>query len=392
MNEIDTHSAFMALALQQARSALYLTSPNPRVGCVITSEQGTILGQGHTQRAGQAHAEVMALQDAQSRGHAVMGANVYVTLEPCAHTGKTPPCCDALIQAKVRRVFVSILDPNPLVSGQGVARLRAHGIEVHIGLGEHEATELNIGFLKRMKHQMPWVRSKIAASMDGFTATDSGESQWITSAAARADGHAFRAQACCILTGIGTVLADDPSLDVREVHTPRQPDVVILDSSLKTPLSAKIFKPHRRIFIYCALEMDPHSQALIYPSQASSHPWRQKVHALEAQGAVVIGKVQEPQTESDSGPSRTDLTQVLKDLARRQMNEVHVEAGSLLNGALMSQGLVDELLLYMAPTWLGSGKGMSLMPASHALAQAQRFEWLDIHRVGEDLRVRLRRK
>ncbi len=374
----------MALALEEAQRALYLTSPNPRVGCVIVSSSGTLLGQGHTQRAGQAHAEVMALQDAQQRGHCVKGATVYVTLEPCAHTGKTPPCCEALIKAQVKEVFVSILDPNPLVSGQGVSKLRAHGIQVHIGLGADQATELNLGFLRRMRHQMPWVRSKIAASMDGHTATDSGESKWITSASSRADGHAFRAQACCILTGIGTVLADDPSLDVREVNTPRQPDVVILDSSLKIPLDAKILKIQRRTFLYCALEFDPQSQKLLHPVRETSLAMQQKVKALEALGVMVKGQ---PQAQN-----RLDLHYVLKDLAKEQMNEVHVEAGAVLNGALMQENLIDELLLYMAPTWLGSGRGMSLMQKTQTLTQARHFEWQDITRLGEDLRLRLRKK
>ena len=384
MNALDSPSAFMALALKEAERALFLTSPNPRVGCVIVSETGVILGQGHTQKAGQAHAEVMALRDAAQRGHNVKGATVYVTLEPCAHTGRTPPCCEALIQAQVGEVFVSILDPNPLVAGQGAQKLRAQGIKVHIGLGAKEATELNIGFLKRMQHQLPWVRSKIAASMDGHTATDAGQSKWITSAASRADGHAFRAQSCCTLTGIGTVLADDPSMDVRELETPRQPDAVILDSSLKIPLNAKILHLPRRTFIYCALELDPHTQDLIYPDTHTSLAMREKVKALEDLGVKVKGQ---PQAQN-----RLDLQYVLSDLAKEQMNEVHVEAGATLNGGLMSENLIDELLLYMAPTWLGSGRRMSLMQETQTLTQAKHFEWMDFTRLGEDLRLRLRKK
>ena len=384
MKALAPQPAFMDLALELAQRALFLTSPNPRVGCVIVSEDGTLLGQGHTQRAGQAHAEVMALQDAQQKGHSVEGATVYVSLEPCSHVGRTPPCCDALIKAKVKAVYMSILDPNPLVSGQGAAQLRAHGIEVHVGLGADRATELNLGFLKRMQHQMPWVRSKIAASLDGHTATDTGVSQWITSAPSRADGHAFRAQSCCTLTGIGTVLADDPSLDVRELCTPRQPDVVILDSSLRIPLDAKILKIQRRTFIYCALEFDPQSQELIYPNTKESLLLRQKVQALQELGVIVKGQ---PQAQK-----RIDLQHVCRDLAKEQMNEVHVEAGAVLNGALMENDLIDELLLYMAPTWLGSGRGMSLMQKTQALTQAKHFEWKEITRTGEDLRLILRRK
>jgi len=384
MKPHEPQASYMDLALAQARLALYLTSPNPRVGCVIVSPKGDIIGRGHTQRAGGGHAEVMALQDAKSQGKSVKGASVYVTLEPCAHTGRTPPCCDALINAQVGKVFVSILDPNPLVAGQGAARLRANGIDVHIGLGAEQATELNLGFLKRMQHQMPWVRSKIAASVDGHTATDSGESQWITSFEARADGHAYRAQACCVLTGIGTVLADDPTLNVREVQTARQPDVVILDSSLQCPLNAKILSPERRTFIYCALQRDPQTQALIYPNTRQANSLREKVSALEALGVQVLGQ--------PSPKARLELNFVMRDLARLQMNEVHVEAGAVLNGALMAENLIDELILYMAPTWLGSGKGMSLMPKTGSLSQAKHFEWQGVERVGQDLRLCLRRK
>ena len=376
---------FMSEALAEAQKALYLSNPNPRVGCVITSPRGEILGLGHTQAAGQAHAEVMALRDASEKGHSVKGSSVYVTLEPCAHTGRTPPCCDALIHAGVREVFVSLIDPNPLVAGQGIEKLRAHGVTVHIGLGAEKAQALNIGFLKRMQLHTPWIRSKIAASIDGHTATDSGVSQWITSQAARSDGHAYRARACCILTGIGTLLVDDPSLDVRAVPTPRQPDLVVLDSGLRTPLDANIFRPKRRTYIYCALQCDPQSHELIYPeNQVQARALRQKVQALNQLGAVVLGQpIVHPQL---------DLTFVMKDLARLQMNEVHVEAGAILNGGLLKERLVDELVLYMAPSWLGSGKAMSDMPLTQTLADVQQFSWHDVTRIDNDLRLTLRRK
>ncbi|MEI7737600.1 MAG: bifunctional diaminohydroxyphosphoribosylaminopyrimidine deaminase/5-amino-6-(5-phosphoribosylamino)uracil reductase RibD [Betaproteobacteria bacterium] len=384
MNSQEPPNAFMALALEQAQAALFLTSPNPRVGCVITSKSGEVLGQGHTQAAGHAHAEVMALRDASEKGHSVKGATVYVTLEPCAHTGRTSPCCDALIHAGVGEVHVSLLDPNPLVSGQGVARLQAHGISVHLGQGGQEAQELNIGFLKRMRLQTPWIRSKIAASIDGHTATDSGVSQWITCEASRADGHSYRARACCILTGIGTLLADDPSLDVRALETPRQPDLVVLDSSLRTPVNAKIFHPQRRTYIYCALQCDPQSQELIFPDHpAQAHAFKQKVQALNQLGVTVLGQ---PKAQK-----QLDLTYVMTDLARLQMNEVHVEAGAILNGGLLKEGLIDELVLYMAPTWLGSGKAMSVMPLTSTLTRAQQFSWHDITLVDKDLRLTLRR-
>ena len=380
----DPHLSFMELALEQAHAALFLTSPNPRVGCVITSKTGEILGLGHTQAAGHAHAEVMALRDASAKGHQVQGATVYVTLEPCAHTGRTPPCCEALIQAQVQEVFVSILDPNPLVAGQGVARLRAHGVVVHVGLGADKATALNMGFLKRMQHHQPWVRSKIAASIDGHTATDSGESQWITCAASRADGHLFRARACAVLTGIGTLLADDPTLDVRAISTPRQPDLVVLDSGLRTPIKAKIFGPKRRIYLYCGLQSLSYPGELIYPSEPHlAKPLKEKVRALEQLGVQVMGQ--------PVAQKRIDLPFVLKDLARLQMNEVHVEAGAVLNGGLLGEQLIDELILYMAPTWLGSGKGMSNMAKTHALDAAQHFHWHDITRIESDLRLTLRK-
>jgi len=380
----DPHLSFMELALEQAHAALFLTSPNPRVGCVITSQTGEILGLGHTQAAGQAHAEVMALRDAGAKGHKVQGSRVYVTLEPCAHTGRTPPCCEALIQAQVQEVFVSILDPNPLVAGQGVARLRAHGIAVHVGLGADKATELNIGFLKRMQHQQPWIRSKIAASIDGHTATDSGESQWITCAASRADGHFFRARACCVLTGIGTILSDDPTLDVRAIDTPRQPDLVILDPMLRTPVKAKLWAPTRRTYLYCALQSLPGSGELLYPSDPDlAKTMKDKVRALERLGVQVMGQ--------PLAQKRLDLSFLVKDLARLQMNEVHVEAGAILNGGLLGEQLIDELILYMAPTWLGSGKGMSQMAMTGSLDAAQHFRWHDITRIDSDLRLTLRK-
>ena len=247
-------TAFMQQALGLAREALYLTSPNPRVGCVLVGADGSVLGSGHTQRAGEAHAEVMALRDAQANGHDVKGATAYVTLEPCSHQGRTGPCCDALAAAGVARVVVALQDPNPLVAGQGTARLRAAGVQVDAGLLADEAHEMNIGFFKRMTHGTPWVRMKVAASLDGQTALENGVSQWITSAPARDDGHAWRARACAVLTGIGTVLEDDPQLDVRAVPTPRQPTLVVMDSQLETPLTAKLFQPQRPVWIYCATD------------------------------------------------------------------------------------------------------------------------------------------
>jgi diaminohydroxyphosphoribosylaminopyrimidine deaminase/5-amino-6-(5-phosphoribosylamino)uracil reductase len=257
-------------ALQLARSALGTTSPNPSVGCVLTGAAGQTLGEGHTQRAGGPHAEIIALRDAAAKGHDVRGATAWVTLEPCSHHGRTGPCCDALVAAGIRRVVASLADPNPLVAGQGFGRLRAAGIEVEVGAGADEARELNIGFFSRMERQLPWVRLKAAASLDGRTALDNGQSQWITSKAARVDGHAWRARACAILTGVGTVLQDNPRLDVRHVQTPRQPRLVIVDSQLNTPPDAELFSPSREVWIYTACP-DAARQA-----------------ALASRGAVVI--------------------------------------------------------------------------------------------------------
>ena len=279
----------MNQALGLAAQALFLSNPNPRVGCVITAANGHVLGQGFTQQAGGPHAEVMALRDAAAAGRDVRGATAYVTLEPCAHQGRTGPCCDALIQAGVATVVASIADPNPLVAGQGFARLRAAGIEVVVGPGAEESRELNIGFFSRMVRGTPWVRLKVAASLDGTTALHNGASQWITSAAARADGHAWRARSCAVLTGIGTVLADNPVLNVREVPTPRQPQLVVVDSRLQTPPTARLFGvPDRRVFIYAANEDGTRTQA------------------LEARGATVI--------HLPNAHGKVDLPALLRDL------------------------------------------------------------------------------
>lgn len=351
----------MKRALLQANLAVGLASPNPNVGCVIIGAAGDVIGQGHTQQVGGAHAEVMALRDAASRGHSVRGATAHVTLEPCSHHGRTGPCCDALIAAGIKKVVASIADPNPLVSGQGFARLRAAGVEVEIGPGADESRELNIGFFSRMIRKTPWVRMKVAASLDGRTALDNGASQWITSDAARADGHAWRARACAVLTGIGTVREDDPRLDVRLVETPRQPHAVLVDSRLDVPLDAKIFVPGRRLFIYCSID-DGEKRA-----------------ALEARGATVIAL---------PGPAgKVDLAAMLLDLGRREVNELHVEAGDKLNGSLLREGLVDELLVYLAPKLLGQGLGMASFGPITDLSQGIALQFMATESIGPDLRL-----
>ena len=354
-------------ALGQALDARLISPPNPRVGCVLTSAKGEPLGQGHTQRTGGPHAEIMALRDAAAKGHSVHCATAYVTLEPCSHHGRTGPCCDALIAAGIAKVVASIADPNPLVSGQGFARLRAAGIEVEVGPGARESRELNIGFFSRMIRKTPWVRLKVAASLDGKTALNNGSSQWITSEPARRDGHAWRARACAVLTGIGTVLADNPRLDVRLIETPRQPHLAIVDSRLETPLDAHLFIAGRALYIYCAVQNDAKRQA------------------LEARGATVVYL---PQTDLAGSPSgHVDLAAMLRDLAAREVNEVHVEAGQALNGALIAAGLVDELVVYLGPTVIGQGRGMADFGPLTALAQAVPLTFTSSEMLGPDLRI-----
>ena len=351
----------MERAIGLARKGLWLTNPNPRVGCILTSPFGQVLGQGHTQQAGGPHAEIMALRDAAAHGHDVRGATAYVTLEPCSHHGRTGPCCEALVSAGIAKVVASIADPNPLVSGQGFARLQAAGIEVEVGPGAAESRELNLGFFSRMVRKTPWVRLKVAASLDGKTALDDGASQWITSDAARADGHAWRARACAVLTGIGTVLQDDPRLDVRLVETPRQPHLVVVDSRLETPPQARLFVPGRKLFIYTAVE-DSHRRS-----------------ALEARGATVIAL---------PGPGgKVDLAAMLRDLAAREVNELHVEAGFKLNGSFVREGLVDEFLVYLAPKLLGQGQGMASFGPLAGLDEAVPLHFLSTESVGTDLRI-----
>ena len=352
------------LTLALAERAVGLTDPNPRVGCLIVSADGaTVLGQGHTQAAGGPHAEVMALRDAQARGADVRGATVYVTLEPCAHHGRTPPCCDALVAAGVGRVEIALGDPNPLVNGEGTARIAAAGIAVGHAPAEiaRRARELNIGFFARMERGRPWVRMKIAASLDGRTALPNGLSQWITGTASRADGHAFRRRAGAVLTGIGTVLADDPSLDVRLVETARQPMRCVVDARLDTPPTARLFESPSPVLLFTA-STDAARRA-----------------ALAARGAELV--------DVPAHGGRLDLEAVLDALAARHVNEVHVEAGARLNGALLRTGRVDELLAYLAPTLLGEGRGMAALGTLESLSQGLAFDFHDAVKVGADLRI-----
>ncbi|MEO7105863.1 MAG: bifunctional diaminohydroxyphosphoribosylaminopyrimidine deaminase/5-amino-6-(5-phosphoribosylamino)uracil reductase RibD [Rhodoferax sp.] len=361
----------MEKALILAASGQSDCPPNPSVACVIVGNDGNQLGAGHTQPVGGHHAEIMALRDAQSRGRSVVGSTAYVTLEPCSHRGRTGPCCDALIAAGIKKVVATITDPNPLVSGQGFARLRAAGVEVEVLQTDSplaiQSREINLGFFSRMIRKKPWVRLKVAASLDGKTALENGRSQWITSHEARTDGHAWRARAGAILTGIGTVLQDQPRLDVRLVETSRQPPVVIVDSLLQTPTDAAIFIEGRPVFIYVAAQNS------------------EKKQALEARGATVIYL---PASGADGAlTGKVDLAAMLLDLGRREVNELHVEAGHRLNGSFIREGLVDELLVYLAPKLLGQGADMASFGPLSDLTQALQLDFLSSAMVGPDLRL-----
>ena len=330
LSESDHHRLHEALSL--ARRAIGLSEPNPRVGCVIAAADGRVLASGFTQQAGGPHAEAAALAAARAAGIDPRGATAWVSLEPCAHHGRTPPCSDALVEAGIARVVVACVDPNPLVAGAGLARLRAAGIAVELADGElaRAARELNIGFFSRMRRGRPWVRLKVAASLDGRTALPDGSSQWITGEAARADGHRWRARASALLTGIGTVLEDDPRLDVRLAPTPRQPLRVVVDSRLQTPAAARILDAPGEVLIYTA-----------------GHDASREA-AWHARGVRLVAL--------PGAQAKVDLGAMLADLAARGINELHVEAGHKLNGSLLRAGLVDELLVYLAPKLLGAGR------------------------------------
>ncbi len=346
----------MARALQLAAHGLYTTSPNPRVGCVIVRD-GRIIGEGWHERAGMPHAEIHALQAA---GEDARGATVYVTLEPCSHHGRTPPCAEALINAGVAHVVAAMSDPNPLVAGGGISMLTLAGIQAEVGLMEAEARALNPGFISRMTRQRPWVRLKTASTLDGKTALANGASQWITGEAARTDVQRLRARACAILTGSGTVLADNPRMNVRDLDIGRQPLRVVVDSTLHTPADAAILPA----LIACH-HADPAARA-----------------ALEQAGAEVIAL---PGTDG-----RVDLATLLTLLAQRGVNELHVEAGAALNGALIKAGLVDEWVAYMAPMAVGdAARGLFAMPPLATLADAARFKLADVRQIGDDLRLTL---
>jgi diaminohydroxyphosphoribosylaminopyrimidine deaminase/5-amino-6-(5-phosphoribosylamino)uracil reductase len=357
----DDHR-FMARALRLAERGLFTTDPNPRVGCVVVSD-GRVVGEGWHERAGSPHAEVHALQQADS---AAAGATAYITLEPCSHHGRTPPCADALIASGVSRAVVAMQDPNPQVAGQGLQALRDAGIEVADGLLEQEAELLNPGFVMRMRRGRPWVRCKLAMSLDGRTAMASGESQWITGPAAREDVHRLRARSSAIMTGIGTVLADDPSLTARlaghDGATLLQPLRVVIDSGLRLPPAARLLQQPGETLVVTALEDATGEAALVRPGVS--------VVTLPTRGA------------------RPDLAAVMQYLARLEVNELHLEAGARLSGAMLDAGLVDELVIYMAPHLMGdTARGLFHLPGLEKMAQRIRLQLRDIRAVGEDWRI-----
>ena len=359
----DFDRAHMGRALALARKGMYTTTPNPRVGCVIVRDD-QVVGEGWHRQTGEPHAEILALAQA---GGKAKGATVYVTLEPCSHQGRTPPCTDILTEAKVARVITAMEDPNPLVNGQGLEHLRAAGIDVRCGLMEQEAVELNIGFVSRMTRRKPWTRLKIAASLDGITALPDGRSKWITSEEARADGHRWRARACAVLTGIGTVKSDNPCMTVRAVPTSRQPAKVLIDSRLEVNPAAELFRDARVLVI----------------------------HALPAESVEQdrLARLQDVGCELVSLPDangKVDLAAAMLELGRREFNEVHIEAGHKLNGSLVAAACVDELLLYLAPSLLGQGRQLFNLPAAADLERRVKLSWLDVERVGDDLRLRAR--
>ena len=347
---------WMGEALKLARLGLYTTSPNPRVGCVLVRD-GKRVGSGWHRKAGEPHAEVLALREA---GNAAIGATAYVTLEPCSHFGKTPPCADALIEAKIARAVVAMQDPNPRVAGSGIARLREAGIRVECGMMESAAAQLNAGFVSRMTRGLPRVTSKMGMSLDGRTALANGMSQWITGDDARRDVQRFRARSCAVLTGIGSILADDSRLNVREFECERQPLRVVADSNLRMPPSARILE----------------GGALIYSAVRDE----KKIAILEEKGGAVV--------VLPDGNGRVDLRAMLKDLAGRGCNELLVEAGAVLNGALLREKLLDELLLYVAPSILGDmARGIASLGELSSLDQRVGLEWKDVRRIGRDLRI-----
>jgi len=353
----DADASFMARALALAERGMHTATPNPRVGCVIVAD-GSVIGEGWHEKAGGPHAEIVALRDAEAQRIDVRGATLYVTLEPCNHSGRTPPCTEALIAAGIGRVVAAMPDPNALAAG-GVGRLRASGIRVDIGLLEDQSRALNPGFISRVMRGRPYVRMKVATTLDGRTATAEGSSRWITGESARDDGHAWRARACAILTGIGTVRADNPQLNVRALATPRQPLRIVIDRHAQTPHEARVLR----------------GGALMITAGPRNDAWPAEVEHVA---------LPDPQ-------GRVDLHALMRELARRELNEIHVEGGARLNAALLDAGLVDEILAYVAPGILGDpARGLAQFDVAHSLDARVALAFESIDRIGDDLRIRAR--
>jgi diaminohydroxyphosphoribosylaminopyrimidine deaminase / 5-amino-6-(5-phosphoribosylamino)uracil reductase len=371
MNDVDI--TFLSQALTLAHQCDNDTAPNPKVGCILVDANNTIIGKGRTQHIGGPHAEIMALRDAEEHGFSTVGACAYVTLEPCAHHGKTSPCCEALIDAKISKTYIINIDPNPIVNSQGIARMRLSGIAVDVlELLDpvhpilQVARAINIGFFSRMERGRPWVRIKIAASLDGRTALPNGQSQWITGEESRFDAHLWRARSCAVLTGVGTVLADNPRLDVRHIATNKQPAAIVIDSHLRTPPDALIFSAHEDAYIYTCL--------------SNTGIPKFDTHLFDKAHIISL-----PQSDKQG---RVDLVQVIDDLAKKKMNEILIEAGATLNGSFLEKGLVDELILYLAPKLLGSGAPLAALTPITKIAQAAQLSLQSVTQIGSDICLR----
>jgi diaminohydroxyphosphoribosylaminopyrimidine deaminase/5-amino-6-(5-phosphoribosylamino)uracil reductase len=367
---LDQDVFFMRQALALAEGALYVPSPNPRVGCVLVRD-AKVIGAGATQRVGSHHAEVMALKDMAARGNDASGATMYITLEPCSHHGRTPPCVDAIIAARPTRVVFAHFDPNPSVAGRGMRRLRDAGIVVDVGICADEALAINPGFVSRMTRGLPYVWMKIAASLDGKTGLTNGVSQWITGPEARADGHHWRARSCVVLTGIGTVRADNPRMNVRHVVTHRQPRRAVIDPGFEINDDAAVLEGEG---------------VIVFTGDQNV----EKAARFADRGIVVVNVPEDAPATPGQARRRIDMRAMMRWLAEHDTNEVHVEAGSGLNGALLQADCIDELLVYMAPVLLGEGLSMAQLPALTKLDGVQRFEFTDVMQLGADVRLRAR--
>ncbi|HAV75298.1 MULTISPECIES: bifunctional diaminohydroxyphosphoribosylaminopyrimidine deaminase/5-amino-6-(5-phosphoribosylamino)uracil reductase RibD [unclassified Limnobacter] len=363
-----TDEYWMRHALNLAWKGQYSTTPNPRVGCVFVRD-GVAIAEGFHAKAGEGHAEVQAIADSRARGVSLTGSTAYVTLEPCAHHGRTGPCAEALVATGVQRVVAAVLDPNPLVAGKGMAILQAAGIETSHGVLVEEARWINRGFFSRMERQRPWVRLKVASSADGISALNNGASQWITGEAARLHGHHLRAQACAVLSGIGTVKADNPQLNVRGIDTERQPLKVIVDSKLEISPDARLLQTGRVLIAHT----EPQT-----PAWLLTHPNAANIEALNV-APVAAGL--------HAGKVKTDLLRLLQELAQRGINELHLEAGFGLNGSFLQAGVVDEIVQYIAPRFLGPGQGLFRLPELEILPAYASWAIHSFEQIGQDLRI-----